>query len=104
MASQILDLIACSRRPLKKHEIQGVFAIGDMEDRTVNFEQPSLINDIGNICGSLVEVNMDGTVQFVHTTARFTLPQAEVHSYCSKLSGNPEQAKIVGSPKSFLQK
>ncbi|KAF8462703.1 hypothetical protein BDZ91DRAFT_327772 [Kalaharituber pfeilii] len=72
-ASRILDLVACAKRPLKKHEIQGVFAIGDTKDRTVNFHQRSLIDEISDFCGSLIEVNRDGTIQFVHMTARLFL-------------------------------
>ncbi|KAF8459944.1 hypothetical protein BDZ91DRAFT_785581, partial [Kalaharituber pfeilii] len=157
-AGRILDLLACSRRPLKKHEIQAVFAI-EMKDRTVDFEQRSMIDDIGDICGSLIEVNTDGAIQFVHMTARFflternlidlvsaelnlailcttyltfdcfdsLLPETEIRKFvlegyfsfqdyaavywfdhveacCSKLSGDPEQAKVVGSLQSFLQK
>ncbi|KAF8454825.1 hypothetical protein BDZ91DRAFT_852907 [Kalaharituber pfeilii] len=72
-ACRILDLIVCARRPLKKYEIQAVFAMGDMRDRTVDFAQNSLLDDISDLCGSLIEVEKDNTIHFVHMTARLFL-------------------------------
>ncbi|KAF8454286.1 hypothetical protein BDZ91DRAFT_562030 [Kalaharituber pfeilii] len=72
-AAQILALIACAKRPLKKHEVQAVFAIGDVQERTVDFAARALIDDINDLCSSLIEVNKTGTIQFVHMTARIFL-------------------------------
>ncbi|KAF8457906.1 hypothetical protein BDZ91DRAFT_852248 [Kalaharituber pfeilii] len=71
-AAKILDLIACAKRPLKKHEVQAVFAI-DVHERTVDFAKRALIDDVNDLCGSLIEVNKEGTIQFVHMTARIFL-------------------------------
>ena len=66
---KILGLIACASttRPLRWHEIQGAFAIGN--DQTIDFEYRSLRGDIKDLCGSLVEVRSNGAIEFVHKTA-----------------------------------
>ncbi|KAF8454287.1 hypothetical protein BDZ91DRAFT_842142, partial [Kalaharituber pfeilii] len=75
-AAQILNLIACAKRPLKKHEVQAVFAIGDVQEGTVDFAERALIDDINDLCGSFIEVNKEGTIQFVHMTARIFLTKS----------------------------
>jgi len=67
-AEKILGWLACSRRPLKWHEIQGALCMGTTDG---TFDQKRrLIPDAKELCGALVELQSDETVQFVHTTAR----------------------------------
>lgn len=60
--------IACSKRPLKWHEIQGALSI-DTEEHTV-LDARRLCTDVREICGSLVEVLPGERVQLVHGTAK----------------------------------
>lgn len=62
--------LVCAKRPLKWHEIQGAKAI-DLESQTVDLEKKRFLVDAKWLCGSLVEDHRDGTLRFVHITARW---------------------------------
>jgi hypothetical protein len=68
-AQRLLGLLCCSKRPLKWHEIQGLFSI-DVDDGSVDFDSRMLRIDISDLCGSLVKVEPGDSVEFVHATAR----------------------------------
>ena len=56
-------------RPLKTHEIQGVLSI-HLEDRSVDFKNRKTVTPLEELLGSMVEVNVDGSVNLIHPTAR----------------------------------
>jgi hypothetical protein len=68
-AQRLLGWIACSRRSLKWHEIQGAVSI-DVKDNVVDFESRQLCTHIKDICGSLVDIIPGDRVQLVHGTAK----------------------------------
>lgn len=54
---------------MKWHEIQGVKSI-DLETKSVDFQRLRFRVDSKDLCGSLVEIRSDGTVELVHLTAK----------------------------------
>ena len=69
VAERLLGWIVCAKRALKWHEIQGAVSIG-LKDRTVDFDERRLRIDMKDICGSLVEIHPEDTIELVHVTAR----------------------------------
>jgi hypothetical protein len=68
-ALTLLGWVVTAKRPLTWPEIQGAVSI-DIEDQIVNFEERSLVVDIGVLCGSLVERLPGDRIELVHTSAR----------------------------------
>jgi hypothetical protein len=68
-AQRLLGWIACSKRPLKWHEIQGAVSMNS-QDGTVDFENRRLCTHVKDICGSLIDVLPGDRVQLVHGTAK----------------------------------
>jgi hypothetical protein len=68
-AKMLLGWLVCAKRPLKLHEVQTMKSI-NLEQRTVEFERRRFRVDPKDLCESLVEVRLDGTVELVHLTAR----------------------------------
>lgn len=68
----LLGWLVCTKRPLKWHEIQGAKSI-DIERRSVEMERRRFRVDSKDLCGSLVEIRGDGTVELVHLTAKLFL-------------------------------
>jgi hypothetical protein len=68
-ALTLLGWVVTAKRPLTWLEIQGAVSI-DTEDQTVDFEDRSLVVDIGALCGSLVERLPGDRIELVHTSAR----------------------------------
>lgn len=71
-AERILGWLICAKRPLKWHEIQGAISI-DSRNQSVDFENRQLRVDSKDLCGSLVEVHRDETIELVHQTAKHYL-------------------------------
>lgn len=67
-AQKLLGWVVCAKRPLKWHEIQGAISI-DIEHQTVDFEG-SLVLDVKELCGSLVERLPGDRIELVHSTAK----------------------------------
>lgn len=65
----LLGWLVCAKRPLKWHDIQGMKSIS-LQEQLVDFERYGFGKDITDICASLVETKSDGTIQFVHSTAK----------------------------------
>jgi len=65
----LLSWLVCAKRPLKWHEIQGAKSI-NLDKQTVEWERRRFRVDSKDLCGSLVEVRSDQTVEFVHLTAK----------------------------------
>ncbi|KAJ5959494.1 uncharacterized protein N7479_006644 [Penicillium vulpinum] len=71
-AIQLLAWLVCAKRQLKWREIQAAVSI-DLEDETVDFHGRQWILNSKDLCGSLVEARSDGSLELVHTTAKFYL-------------------------------
>ena len=67
-AFKIMNLLALSKRPLKRYEIQGFFSIA--EDGTIDHESLSFRDNIKDLCGSLVEICSGDIIDFVHGTVK----------------------------------
>jgi hypothetical protein len=67
-AQEILGWVVCAKRPLRWREIQGAVCI-DLENQCLNYEKEMAESPKG-LFASLVELQVDGTVQLVHETAR----------------------------------
>ena len=67
--SMLLNWLVCAKRPLKWHEIQGAKSI-DLEGQSVEWERRRFRVNPKDLCGSLVEIMPEGTVELVHLTAK----------------------------------
>ena len=68
-AKQVLELLARAKRKLQLHEIQGALSIRT-EDRSIEFQKRKYLNHFKDLCGPIIEVDDDATVDFVHITAK----------------------------------
>lgn len=68
-AKTILGLVLAAKRTLKWHEIQGAISI-DPENCVVDFRSRRLRMNAKDLCGSLVQIRTNGSVELVHMTAR----------------------------------
>lgn len=65
----LLRWLICAKRPLKWHEIQGARCI-NLDKQTIDWDRRQFRVDSKELCGALVEVRPDGTVELVHLTAK----------------------------------
>ncbi|KAK8044966.1 hypothetical protein PG993_004990 [Apiospora rasikravindrae] len=65
----ILRWLVSAKRPIKWHEIQAAKAI-NVDEQSVETERRRLRKDIKDLCGPLVEIRENGTVELVHLTAK----------------------------------
>jgi len=65
----LLNWLVCAKRSMKWYEIQGAKSI-DVEEQSVNYRKLRFRVDSKDLCGSLVEIRFDGTVELVHLTAK----------------------------------
>ncbi|KAJ5737723.1 uncharacterized protein N7483_002848 [Penicillium malachiteum] len=68
-ALQLLSWLVCAKRQLKWREVQGAVAI-DLERMSVDFQHRQWVLDSKDLCGSLIHLRSDGSLELVHTTAR----------------------------------
>ncbi|KAL7933255.1 hypothetical protein V8C35DRAFT_305329 [Trichoderma chlorosporum] len=73
----LLGWLVCAKRPLNWCDIQGMKSIS-LDEQLVDFERYGFGKNIKDICASLVETKSDGTIQFVHSTAKFFLIEYKV--------------------------
>jgi hypothetical protein len=66
---KLLTWMVCAKRPMKWHEIQCAVSI-DIDNQNVDWKRRKFSVDSKELCGSLVEVYADGTVNLVHHTAK----------------------------------
>lgn len=69
---RLLQWLVCTKRPLKWYEFQATTCVnfnGEEYDPK-SFAQTMWRESPKDLCGSLVEHHKDGTVEFVHPTAR----------------------------------
>ncbi|KAL4936205.1 hypothetical protein BDV06DRAFT_233640 [Aspergillus oleicola] len=71
-ARKLLGWLVSAKRSLKWHEIQGALSI-NLESQTIDFENRKLSVGSKHLLGSLVEVRSGGTLDLVHTTAKYYL-------------------------------
>lgn len=66
---RLLGWLVCAKRPLKWHEIQVMNSIS-LEERRISSERQSFIKSPKDLLASLVETRADGSLEFVHLTAK----------------------------------
>ncbi|KAK8879908.1 zinc finger protein [Apiospora arundinis] len=65
----ILRWLVSAKRPIKWHEIQAAKAI-NVDAQSVELKRRGFRKDTRDLCGPLVEIREDGTVELVHSTAK----------------------------------
>ena len=83
---QILGMISVAKRTLWLHEIQGALAIR-LEDKSIDFESRKLRKHLKELCGAIVEVHEDDTVELIHPTAKMLVALESFRS-CSSSSNS----------------
>ncbi|KAF5549979.1 zinc finger C2H2-type integrase DNA-binding protein [Fusarium napiforme] len=71
-ALQLLGWLVCARRPLKWHEIQSLKSI-NLDQQLVDFGRHKFSVSGKDLCGSLVELREDGTLELIHISAKMFL-------------------------------
>ncbi|KAI1147252.1 putative zinc finger protein [Nemania diffusa] len=69
---RLLCWLVCAKRPLKWHEIQGMNSVS-LDGQCIAFERQGFIKSPKELCASLVEIQPDGRLEFVHPTAKVFL-------------------------------
>lgn len=62
-------MVVSARRPLKIHELQGILSIR-LEDQSIDIENRRYLHHFKELCGPIIEVTEDGSVELVHATAK----------------------------------
>ena len=65
----VLGWLVCAKRPLTWHEIQVMKSI-NLDEQCVDFERHGFVKSPEDLCASLIETRSDGTIEFVHLTAK----------------------------------
>ncbi|KAJ5901293.1 hypothetical protein N7504_007286 [Penicillium tannophilum] len=83
---KLLRWLVLARRPLKWREIQVLTSI-NLHARRVDFERQMFrVTSAKDICGSLVDVREDGTVELIHLTAKhFLVDERIVDPLCDDI-------------------
>jgi hypothetical protein len=68
-ALQLLGWLVCAKRPLKWHEIQSLKSI-NLDQQLVDFARHKFSVSGKDLCGSLIELREDGTLELIHTSAK----------------------------------
>ncbi|CVK84365.1 uncharacterized protein FPRN_01929 [Fusarium proliferatum] len=71
-ALQLFGWLVCAKRPLKWHEIQSLKSI-NFDQQLVDFARHKLSVSGKDLCGSLVELREDGTLELIHVSAKMFL-------------------------------
>ena len=64
-----LYLLALAKRPIMPHEIQGAMSIC-LESKSVKFQERRCVTPLAELLGPMVEIHTDGSIDFIHPTAR----------------------------------
>ena len=64
-----LDLLALAKRSIMPHEIQGAMSIC-LKTKSVKFQERRSVTPLAELLGPMVETHTDGSVDFIHPTAR----------------------------------
>ncbi|KIW74701.1 hypothetical protein Z517_11471 [Fonsecaea pedrosoi CBS 271.37] len=73
-AKPVLEILSCAKRKLYVHELQGMLSM-DTTNRQIDFSRGRYTQHFKELCGPLVELNLDGTVDFAHQTVKDYLDQ-----------------------------
>ncbi|OAL38779.1 hypothetical protein AYO20_01985 [Fonsecaea nubica] len=73
-AKPVLEILSCAKRKLYVHELQGMLSM-DTTNRQIDFSRGRYTQHFKEICGPLVELNLDGSVDFAHQTVKDYLDQ-----------------------------
>lgn len=65
----LLSWLTFAKRPLKLREIQALKSI-DVDSRNVDLERRRFRDDLKDLCESLIEMDTDQTVDFVHVSVK----------------------------------
>lgn len=68
-ALQLLGWLVCAKQPLKWHEIQCLKSI-NLEQQLIDFTHHKFLVSGTDLCGSLVELRADGTLELIHVSAK----------------------------------
>ncbi|KAK7598537.1 hypothetical protein V3481_000161 [Fusarium oxysporum f. sp. vasinfectum] len=68
-ALQLLGWLVCAKRPLKWHEIQSLKSI-NVGEQFIDFARHKFSVSGKDLCGSLVELRADGTLELIHVSAK----------------------------------
>lgn len=68
-ALKLLGWLVCAKRPLRWSEIQSLKSI-TVDEQCVDFARYEFRNSGKELCGSLVELQPDGTLELIHITAK----------------------------------
>ncbi|KAF5686302.1 zinc finger C2H2-type integrase DNA-binding protein [Fusarium circinatum] len=71
-ALQLLGWLVCAKRPLKWHEIQSIKSV-NLDQQLVDFARHKFSVSGKDLCGSLVELREDGTLELIHVSAKMFL-------------------------------
>lgn len=66
---KLLTWMVCAKRSMKWREIQCAIAL-NLDEQDVDWERKRFAVDHKELCGSLVELHKDGTINLVHHTAK----------------------------------
>jgi hypothetical protein len=68
-ARQLLEILSCARRTLSVHEIQGMLSVRT-DKKSIDFNNRRYLEHFKELCGPLVDVHSDETLELVHATAK----------------------------------
>ena len=64
-----LYLLALAKRSIMPYEIQGAMSIC-LETKSIKFQERRSVTPLAELLGPMVEIHADGSVDFIHPTAR----------------------------------
>ena len=64
-----MEALVSARRPLKVHEVQAILSIR-LNDKSIDLESRRYLHHLKDLCGPIIDVAADGTVELVHSTAK----------------------------------
>lgn len=64
-----MEALVSARRPLKVHEVQAILSIR-LNDKSIDLESRRYLHHLKDLCGPIIDVAADGTVDLVHSTAK----------------------------------
>jgi hypothetical protein len=77
----LLSWLVCAKRTLYWHEIQCAKSV-DIDEATVNLTRHKFRVSAKDLCGSLVEIQPEGSIEFVHLTAKLYVYNSHDFQLC----------------------
>jgi hypothetical protein len=72
-----LETLVSARRPLKVYEVQAILSIR-LSDKSIDLESRRYLHHLKDLCGPIIDVAADGTVDLVHSTAKKSVQRKRV--------------------------